>query len=305
MIVRSLAAAVAVVSWMATSNQAPATMTPSSGALESIHVAVVGDAAGVLTKDDFEVLIDGKPAAIEAFTAPPQPLTIVLLLDKTASMETYGDMDAEIGKSFVPALRSADRARIGGVANRLVLAPAFSSNPRDIIAAGRAAVSFRREERFGPSPLWDAIDHAAALLAPEPGLRAIILVTDGRSTGNNVSILTAADRAVYAGVVVNVLSESLPMIIRQTETIAARIRPGLPLEQIARATGGAIVPQDPTPTTQLPEAFAVLKKFVEDLRAMYTLAVAPTGPAGSVHRIEVRMKRPNLTARARGAYRTR
>jgi Ca-activated chloride channel family protein len=296
---RSLLIAAVAGWWMLQSSPAP--RTPD---LVSIHVAVDGAATGTLTKDDFDVTIDGRASAIEAFTPPPQPVTVVLLLDKSASMETYGAIDDEIGRSFAPALRPGDRARVGGIAGKLVLAPAFSSNPRDVIASGRAAVSFRREERFGPSPLWDAVDRAAAVLETEPGLRAIVLVTDGRSTGNSTSIASAGDRAVLAGIVVNVLSESLPEIIRQNETTAARIRPGLPLERLAAATGGLVVPRDPTPTTQLPEPGPVLAKFVGDLHAMYTLGVAPAGPAGSLHRVEVKVKRPGLTARARSAYRT-
>jgi VWFA-related protein len=301
---RGVAALMAFAGWFAASSGRPAEVTLPADVV-SIHVGVEGEAASALTKDDFEVSIDGKPTAIEAFTPPPQTLTIVLLLDRTASMETYGGIEEEIEKSFAPALRPADRARVGGIANRLVLAPAFSSNPREVSSAGRKAVSFRRQDRYGPTPLWDAVEQTAAVLEAEPGLRAIILVTDGRSSGNKVSFLTAADRAVSAGVVVNVLSESLPMILRQSETTAARVRPGLPLEQIAVATGGSIVPRDPTPTTPLPAPGPVLQKFVEDLRAMYTVGIAPIGPPGGLHRIEVRIKRPNLTARARSAYRTR
>ena len=114
-----------------------------------------------------------------------------------------------------------------------------------------------------------------------------------------------ADRAVFAGVVINVLSESRPMIIRQSETTAARVRPNLPLEQVVRATGGAIVPEDPSSSTPLPVPGPVIRKFVDDLHGMYTLAIAPRGPSGSVHRIEVKMKRAGLTARTRSAYRTR
>ena len=153
-------------------------------------------------------------------------------------------IDDEIGKSFAPALQTGDRARVGGLANRLVLAPAFSSNPKDVVSAGRAAVSFRKEDKFGASPIWDALDQAVEQLEPEKGVRAIILVTDGRATGNMKGIVPVADRAVFAGVVVHVLSESRPMIIRQSPTMAARIRPNLPLEQVARVTGGTIVPED-------------------------------------------------------------
>jgi hypothetical protein len=276
--------------------------------LVSIHAAVEGSivgTGGVLTKDDFAVSIDGRPVAITSVTPPPTPLTIVLLLDRTISMEIYGDIDDEVGKSFVPALREGDRARLGGIASRVALAPAFSSNPREILATGRAALTFRKEERAGPSPIWDAMDRALDAIEPEPGLRAILLVSDGRGTGNRISLAAVGDRAISSGVIVAVLSEALPMILRQNETTAARVRPGLALEELARATGGLIVPADPTPSTVLPPAGSTLAHLVNDLRGMYTIAVPVEGPPGSVHRIDVKITRPGLTARTRRAYRTR
>jgi hypothetical protein len=275
--------------------------------LVSIHVAVEGPilgTGGVLTQDDFVLSIDGRPAAIASLTPPPTPLTILLLLDKTISMETYGGIDDEVAKSFVPALQAGDRARFGGIASRFALAPAFSSNPREILATGRAAVTFRREERAGPSPIWDAMERALDAIEPEPGLRAILLVSDGRGTGNRTSQAAVRNRAISSGVVVSVLSEALPVILRQSETTAARVRPGLALEEMARATGGLIAPADPTPSTVLPPAGSTLARFVNDLRGMYTITVPAVGTPGSMHPIDVKIVRPGLTARTRRAYRT-
>lgn len=285
----------------------PSVPLSSPNDLVSIHVAVDGPivgTGGVLTNDDFVVSIDGRPAAIASITPPPTPLTILLLLDKTISMETYGEIDDDVAKSFVPALQAGDRARLGGIASRFALAPAFSSNPREILATGRSAVAFRKEERGGPSPIWDAMERALDAIAPEPGLRAILLVSDGRGTGNRTSLAAVGDRAISSGVVVDVLSEALPVILRQSETTAARVRPGLVLEEMARATGGLIVPVDPTPSTVLPPAGPTLVRFVNDLRGMYTIAVPAEGPPGSVHRVDVTITRPGLTARTRRAYRT-
>ena len=157
---------------------------PRAADLVPLHVAVDGAAGATLTRDDFEVAIDGRPVTIANVTPPPSPLTIVLLLDTTNSMETYGRIDDEIGQTVVPALGPGDRIRVGGIAREPTLAPAFSSNPRDILAASRAVLSFRREDRYGPSPIWDAMDRALDVLEPESGLRALILVSDGRGTGN-------------------------------------------------------------------------------------------------------------------------
>lgn len=271
----------------------------------SLHVAVDGATGERLTKDDFEVAIDGRPVTIAGVTPPPSPLALVVLLDKTRSMETYGEVDEEIEKSIVPVLQPGDRVRVGGIASRLALAPAFSATPRDIVAAGRKALAFRKEERYGPSPIWDSIDAALSVLEPEPGLRALIVVTDGRGTGNRTSFVPVGDRAVSSGIVVHVLSEALPFIIRQNESTAARVRPGVALQEMARSTGGMILPSDPTPTSELPAAGVSFARFMADLHGMYTLTIPAEGAPGSVHRVDVKMKRAGLTPRTRRAYRTR
>jgi hypothetical protein len=289
-------------SWIAVTSRTP---TPAAADLVSVSVAVDGDSSGSLTSSDFAVAVDGRPVAIAGVMPPPSPLAMVVLLDKTSSMESYGNVDDEVAKSIVPVLRPGDRLRIGGFASRVALAPAFSSSPREIVAAGRAALAFRNEERYGSSPIWDAMDRALSVLEPEEGLRALILVTDGRGTGNHTSFIAAGDRAVSSGIVVHVLSEARPVVLRQNETTAARIRPGVALQEIARATGGTILPADPTPSTELPPAGLSLARFMADLHGRYTLTIPAEGAPGSVHRVEVTMKRAGLTARARRAYRTR
>jgi VWFA-related protein len=274
--------------------------------LVPIHVAVA-DAAGTsvtgLTKDDFAVLVDDAPKEIVTFAAPPSPISVVLLLDVTSSMAVYTDMRDEIARTFVPTLLPVDRARVGGIANRLELAPQFSSDARAIVSAGRAATSFDKGERNGPSPIWDALDGTFAALDEERGVRGIILVTDGRSTGNHVSATAVLQRAVAEGIVMYVLTEARPIVIRQNATSFARVRSGLLLQELARRTGGLCVPEEPAPGAQLPTPGPILSRFVQDLRGMYTLAVSPDGASGSAHRVQITVKRPGLTARARGVYR--
>jgi VWFA-related protein len=273
--------------------------------LVPIHVAVV-DAAGAsvtgLTKDDFAVRVDDTPGEIVTFAAPPSPVSVVLLIDMTSSMAVYTDIRDEIARSFVPALLPSDRARVGGIANRLKLAPQFSSDAKAIVSAGRAATSFDKGERNGPSPLWDALDGTLAALDEERGVRGIILVTDGRSTGNNVSSTSVLQRVVAEGVVMHVLTEARPVVIRQNATSFARVRSGLLLQELARRTGGLCIPEEPTAGSQLPAPGPILSRFVQDLRGMYTLGVSPDGASGSAHRVQITVKQPGLTVRARGAY---
>jgi VWFA-related protein len=285
-----------------------AALAPASAstraAIVPIDVAVRGAAAADLTQEDFEISIDGRPKPVAAFTRPPAPVSVVLLLDVSASLTNYGDIAEEIGRSFSPALTSVDQARVGGIASRVVLGPRFLPPGRELIAAGRSAARFPAEDRFGPSPIWDALDAAIAALVPASGRRGVVLVTDGRSTGNTIGVADVLERAVTSGVVVQVLSEARPLLIRQSERTFARVQPGLALRRLADQTGGLCLPADPPPSGPLPEPGPLLTQLVQDLRGMYTLGVEADGESGSLHGITVRVKRQGLTVRARNAYRT-
>ncbi len=284
--------------------------------LESIEVAVMtgeGSTVAGLTSDDFEVLVDGKPAPIQKLVPPPAPVTVIVLFDVTASMTNYGDIGVEIERSLVPALRPGDRARIGGIANRLVLSPAFTSVRKELIDEGRKALDFRRGDKYGPSPIWDAVQESVRALEPEPGRRGIVLVSDGRATGNTIASTEAIQSAILAGTVVHVLSEARTMYLWQGKDSYARVRPGLMLEEIARFTGGMVVPdvpKSPVPPVmagsgELPPPGPAIARLVNDLREMYTVVVAGQGPAGSRHRVDVKVKRAGLAVRARSGYWTR
>ncbi len=197
--------------------------------LESIEVAVTtgeGSTVAGLTSDDFEVLVDGKPAPIQKLVPPPAPVTVIVLFDVTASMTNYGDIGVEIERSLVPALRPGDRARIGGIANRLVLSPAFTSVRKELIDEGRKALDFRRGDKYGPSPIWDALQESVRALEPEPGRRGIVLVSDGRATGNTIAATEAIESAILAGTVVQVLSEARTMYLWQGKDSVCTRSPG-------------------------------------------------------------------------------
>ena len=144
---------------------------------------------------------------------------------------------------------------------------------------GRAAIDFPKRERFGPSPIWDALDEAIRVLAPEPGRRVVILVSDGRSTGNTVSAQAVVDRAVTAGVVVSGLSDARVQTIPQGGDLVAKVRAGLMMRELARLSGGLCLPENPPDFGEMPAAGPLLTRLVNDARAMYTIGV-PIEDAG-------------------------
>jgi len=328
-----------------------------------------------LTRQDFEILSDAESRPIESFATDAAPVSMVVLVDVSASAEIAIDWLLEpLQKTLIPALKPGDRVsfgRFGGVGLRVDRR--FTGVPRDLMKAARDALTPPRRqnafpppvqvdsptasgivgaganagppgagdaispvtppspERFGPvkpdpailvegmngafglgaSPAWDAVDAAVTALESEPGRRAIIMVTDGRSTGNVHSLDETILHAVAADVCVYVVGEAQEQMIRQSETGAARVRPAAFLESMAEMTGGAYAavfgPEPLRPARSDAGAVKrwvgrVLARLVDDLHSTYTLGFFATAHDGQVHRLEVRVRKPGLTVRARHGY---
>jgi VWFA-related protein len=261
-----------------------------------------GAPATGLAKEDFTLLVDGQPVAVDRVDAPPRRLTIVFVLDVTDSMAAYNDVRSELERSIVPALRPDDRVRVGVLARQFAMTPRFSSNPRDIIQEGKKLLSVRDEERSGPSPLWDAVDTAVTALESEPGTRAVVVVSDGRATGNKIGATAMLRHAIASGVVIQALGENRPMVIPQGGDRAVSVRPASALQLMARETGGLFLPDTDVPSgADLPAPGPLIARLIEDLRAAYALDVVTTSTTNSLHKLTVSVKRPGLTVRAPAA----
>lgn len=254
-----------------------------------------GQLVAGLTREDFELTIAGRATAIESVAAgQEQPLSLVLLLDATASIEVDVGRDVirkAIEKSFLPRLTSTDRVQAGSFARQIKIGPPIVNDPRSLQAAIAKALDLPKADTFGPSAIWDAVALAVEALKNAPGRRAIILLTDGRATGNRLGVEAAAARAGAAGVMVNVVGEDSEIVLRQDGDTGVRVRPGVALEFIATATGGLYVPDTASPAVPGP----VLERVLADLHARYTLAFA--APGAQPQTVTVTVKRPGVKIR--------
>jgi VWFA-related protein len=334
---------------------------PVLGPLQVVPWTLVTD----LARDDFEVLADHQPCPVTSFSSRDDPLTLVVLLDVSASTRVDPEWLLEpIRKFLIPALKRGDRVafgRFGGT--RLRLDDRFTDVPDEMERRAKDLLAERRREMrdgdaaglngalgLGASPAWDAVDAAVSLLEPQtvrastlrepqgrpeperdlrvrgirlqPDLRgrgparadarAVILFTDGRSTGNVHSLDEAILHAAAANVPVSVVVETQEQLIRLTETTSARVRPGILLQAMADMTGGGCAdvfgPEVGRP--QRPDEIKrwlgrVLARLVADLHNGYTLEFAAPAADGQLHRLEVRVKKPGLKVRARQVYLSR
>ena len=71
-----------------------------------------------LTEKDFTVADEGKPQELTLFSNDIQPITIVMLLDRSGGMKMNFDLEQHAAEAFVRAMLPADRARIGCLTHR-------------------------------------------------------------------------------------------------------------------------------------------------------------------------------------------
>jgi hypothetical protein len=94
----------------------------------------------------------------------------------------------------------------------------------------------------GPSPIWDAVYRGVEVLEERPGPRAILMVTDGKSSANVHGFQEALERSKQGGVRINIglARTELWRTSRPPMTLNAN-RAGDPaerLKKLAEGTGG-------------------------------------------------------------------
>lgn len=264
-----------------------------------------GKPASGLTRNDFDVLVDGQPQPIESFTADETPISVVLLLDESASMR-MGDLASGIviqrtlDQWFPFSLKPADRARVGAIARQVYLSDRFTTNRHELVDAAFDARTRPPADKLGPSPIWDAVDAAVTALEAEAGHRAILLFTDGRATGNRTSLADTGAHAMRSGTSVHVIAEhDTPLTIIQADGTEAIIAPGTGLRWLAEHTGGAFVSDRPFPWS---DPGPIVARMLEGLHHTWAIGFVPPVRDGLVHGLDVKARAAGLTARARKSF---
>jgi hypothetical protein len=273
-----------------------------------------------LTREDFEVLSDSIPAGVSSCVPVTGPVSIVLVVDVSASVPAEARsawLRDSIDGPFVRAVRRGDRVAIGRVGGTgLLFSPGFSGDAAGFVSAAGDVLKRTEKDADRPfgldgSPIWDAVDRAIDMLESVPGHRTVILLSDGRATSNIRAFADVAARAVMLGIGVGVVSSAWDVTIRQTGTVAARVRPRVFLEQLAFDTGGAYIEAfGPLPNPWLRNEDALnrwlectLARIVEEMRGGYALTFSAPVDDGQAHVLGVRVKREGLRVRAPLGYR--
>jgi len=161
--------------------------TFSAGTRTVAVYATVTDAGGRLvpdlTRDQFQVDDNGKRQALTVFANEIQPITVVMLLDRSGSMRANFDLVEKAAEEFVNVMLPADKARIGSFANRIQV------DPPDFTSDHDALIKILRTELQpeGPTPLWNAVNVGITDLLHQEGRRVVLVFTDGMDAPMNFS----------------------------------------------------------------------------------------------------------------------
>ena len=259
----------------------------SAVALDVVVTDTRGRFVGGLTQDDFLVLDEGIPQELEFFTAEVPPVTILVLLDSSASVRSNLREVQSAANRFINRLPRGDAARIGFFHNRVVFGPGFTDDMKEHVAM----INQMRPQRS--THLYDALLASLQELSTVQNRKALLVFTDGDDEGSQASMedaLEAAQRSQASVYSVGLLGWS--------SADGMDVNEGL-LSQVAEYTGGRAF--FPTDEKEMRRAFDTIS---DELHRQYRLVYSPNveGEYGW-RNVEVRItKRRNLVVRTRLGY---
>jgi VWFA-related protein len=280
--------------------------------------ATVTDAQGRLvpdlTRDSFEIDDNGVRQELTVFSNDVQPITAVMLLDRSGSMKPNLELEVRAAETFIHGMLPEDRLRIGNFGKEIVIEPDDFTSDRDALFK----VLHGDLQRDGPTPLWNAIDRAIDKLLLEKGRRVVVAMSDGvdealdfsghaRSMKDEMTRAEDNDIMIYA-----VGVEGLAPISQQRATQGFGGRGIMPqrrgeqemqkpdegMSKIAAATGGGYF--------ELTSPADLLGKFdrvIDELHHQYALGFSPAKLDGRLHDLTVKVNKSGYTVRARRRYR--
>jgi Ca-activated chloride channel homolog len=268
--------------------QADARQAPTfrSGVQVVAVYATVSDAGGHLLPDlpvdAFQVFDNRQLVQVATFSNEPQPITVALLLDMSASMQAKVLRVREAARSFVSALQPVDRAVVGTFGEEVAISP--------LLTGDRSTLLRVLDEELWPrgfTPLWRGIDLAMTSLRDEGGRRVVLVLTDGADTdplSSGPSQASVEHRAVHDSFMLYAIGLEGTGLARGIAGVTTK-------------TGGGHFQL--ASVAELPETFA---RVVDELRHQYLLGFVPTMRDGKLHELTVRGTRPGMRVRARTTY---
>ena len=237
-----------------------------------------GEAVSGLRGSQFRVLDNGESRPTVSFERDQRPLSVVVVVDTSASMGSSMEQTQSALRNFVASSGPLDEEALLTFSRHPQLVSDFT---RDFAALMSNLVS---ERAAGNNALNDALWQALQVVRGGHNSRkAIVVITDGgdnhsRHTSELMNAVRDSDVQVY-GVAVHYQSFSMK-----------RFGTGL-LQSLATASGGLSL--ETGSPKHLPE---MVEKIADAMRGLYRIGFSPSAVdgGGRWHKIQVRLTDPTL-----------
>jgi Ca-activated chloride channel family protein len=243
-----------------------------------------------LEQDEFSVLDNGKPQAISFFQNETQPFTVVVMLDFSASMTANLDLLKSATEQFLLRMLPRDKGQVGAFSDKIQFSGHFTSNRDDLISS-------LKDLQFGnPTRLYDAIDASIDVLKEVEGRKIVLVFTDGDDTASKHGMGEALTRARESETMIYAIGLESEIALGPGGRVQ-RTKPDRGLRKLAEETGGGYF--ELRKTTELAPTFT---RVAQELHSLYTIGFTPSLLDNKEHKLEVKMKQPGQSARARRSY---
>lgn len=266
--------------------------------LVSLNVTVTDGGGKYITdlsEQEFEVFEDGAKQKLTFFSRTQQPISLALLLDTSASMDERMGIAQEAAIGFARQLRKEDQAEVIDFDSQVRILQAFSND------AATLEKAIRQTTPNGSTSLYNAIyislkelKKVRAAVSSDIRRQAIVLLSDGDDTSSLIAFEEVLDLAKRSETAIYAIG------LRQGEIARREFKEAeFVLKQLANETGGRAY--FVTDARELPKIYQTIW---DELSSQYALAYASANPKrdGAWRRIQVRLLRPNTSARTKQGY---
>jgi Ca-activated chloride channel family protein len=230
-----------------------------------------------------------KPQEIQLFENEVQPVTVVVMLDTSASMMGNMELLKHASEQFVLRLLPKDKGMVGSFNDKIQFLPKGFTGNRDELVKSLDLLDYGN-----PTRLFDAIHESIARLKSAEGRRVVLVFTDGDDTDSSIGANPVLEEARNDEVMIYAVGFHSDYFngSRQVHT-----KPDSSLKRFADETGGGYFELDKS--SDLAPTFT---RVASELHSQYVLGFTPALLDGRIHRVLVHVKRPGLMVRARKSY---
>ncbi len=257
-----------------------------------------------LTRNDFLILEDKVPQAIETFSddsAPTLPLYVAVLMDTSPSTAGKLKFQQESAMNFIQTVVKArkDRVLFGTFDDQVTLLQDFTER-LDLLDKAVYGVKKMGKQTALFDAVWEFCDQK---MRSVPGRRVLLLVTDGEDTYSRANIRDAIDIAQRTETTIFAISTKAGFLSTVPGVEAGQVadKKDRDLQTLADETGGAAFF-----TGDMLSLERSFTKISKELRAQYLVTYDPTNKKydGTFRKIDVKLAegRGDLKVRTKKGY---